>query len=266
MIQTYDAAMASGACRWQLPNGMRSLVGGSAGPVSRLRAFAKSGVTLKQGWGMTETSPLASVSYLRHELQDAGDDERFKCAATAGVPVPLVDLRIRCDDGSDAATDGKTMGELQVRGPYITASYFGVEPSPDKFTEDGWLRTGDVATMNALGYIRITDRTKDLIKSGGEWISSVDLENALMAHAALAEAAVIAVPHEKWGERPLACVVLKAGTHATAADLARELDALLLETGFATWQLPDRYEVLDALPRTSTGKFYKLALRQRFPR
>ena len=266
MIQTYDAAMASGTCRWQLPNGMRSLVGGSAVPESLIRAFAKYGVTLKQGWGMTETSPLASVSYLRHELQDAGEDERFKYAATAGVPVPLVDLRIRCDDGSDAAMDGKTMGEIQVRGPYITASYYGVPQSSDKFTEDGWLRTGDVATMNALGYIRITDRTKDLIKSGGEWISSVDLENALMAHAAIAEAAVIAVPHEKWGERPLACVVLKPGTLATAADLARDLDAQLLEAGFAKWQLPDRYEVLDALPRTSTGKFYKLALRQRFPR
>lgn len=266
MIQTYDAAMASGTCRWQLPSGMRSLVGGSAVPEALIRAFAKYGVTLKQGWGMTETSPLASVSYLRHELQDAGDDERFKCAATAGVPVPLVDLRIRCDDGKDAAMDGKTMGEIQVRGPYITASYYGVAPSPDKFTEDGWLRTGDVATMNALGYIRITDRTKDLIKSGGEWISSVDIENALMAHAALAEAAVIAIPHDKWGERPLACVVRKPGTQASAADLARDLDAHLLEAGFAKWQLPDRYEVLEALPRTSTGKFYKLALRQRFPR
>jgi fatty-acyl-CoA synthase len=264
LIQTYDAAVASGTCRWQLPKGMRSLVGGSAVPESLIRAFAKHGVSLVQGWGMTETSPLASVSYLRKELEARGDDERFRRAAMAGVPVPLVDVRIRCDDGSDAPMDGKTMGEIQCRGPYITASYHGLPPSPDKFTEDGWLRTGDVATIDALGYLRITDRTKDLIKSGGEWISSVDLENALMAHPALAEAAVIAIPHEKWTERPLACVVRKPGDHTTLAELAPALDALLVEAGFAKWQLPDRYELLDALPRTSTGKFYKLALRERF--
>jgi len=260
MIQAYDAALASGDCRWQLPRGMRSLVGGAAVPESLIRAFAKHGVSLLQGWGMTETSPLASVSYLRRELQERGDDERFRRAATAGVPVPLVDIRIRTDDGRDAPMDGKTMGEIQCRGPYITASYYGVAPSEDKFTSDGWLRTGDVATMDELGYIRITDRTKDLIKSGGEWISSVDLENALMAHAALAEAAVIAIPDQKWSERPLACIVLKPGAHAAKA----ELDAHLLQAGFAKWQLPERYEVLDALPRTSTGKFYKLALRERF--
>ena len=262
LIQTYDAAIASGNCRWQLPNGMRSFVGGAAVPESLIRAFAKHGVTLVQGWGMTETSPLASSSYLRRELQDAGQDERFRRAALAGVPVPLVDVRIRCDDGSDAPMNGKTMGEIQCRGPYITASYHGVPPTPDKFTADGWLRTGDVATMDELGYIRITDRTKDLIKSGGEWISSVDLENALMAHASLAEAAVIAIAHEKWGERPLACVVLKPGQHAT--QLVPELEAHLQQAGFAKWQLPDCYEVLDALPRTSTGKFNKLALRERF--
>jgi fatty-acyl-CoA synthase len=265
MIQTYDAALASGNCRWQLPRGMRSLVGGAAVPESLIRAFAAHGVELKQGWGMTETSPLASVSYLRRELEDHGDDERFRRAAMAGVPVPLVDVRIRCDDGRDAPMDGKTMGEIQCRGPYITASYYGMQPSDDKFTADGWLRTGDVATMDALGYIRITDRTKDLIKSGGEWISSVDLENALMAHPAIAEAAVIAIPNVKWSERPLACVVLKP-TQDTTPELPAALDAHLLKHGFAKWQLPDRYELLEALPRTSTGKFYKLALRERFPR
>ena len=130
----------------------------------------------------------------------------------------------------------------------------------DKFTADGWLRTGDVATMDALGFVRITDRTKDLIKSGGEWISSVDLENALMAHAAVAEAAVIAIPDEKWSERPLACLVMKPGCTATPA----ELSAHLLAHKFAKWQLPERYEFLDAIPRTSTGKFWKLKLRERF--
>jgi fatty-acyl-CoA synthase len=180
----------------------------------------------------------------------------------AGVPAPLVDVRIRPEDGGDAPRDGKTMGEIQVRGPFISGSYHGVPVSADKFTEDGFLRTGDVATMDSLGFVRITDRTKDLIKSGGEWISSVDMENALMGHPALAEAAVIAIPDEKWSERPLACVVFKPGYEADPA----ELSAHLLAQGFAKWQLPDRYEVIEALPRTSTGKFWKVKLRERFPR
>jgi len=179
-------------------------------------------------------------------------------------------VRIRAEDGSDAPRDGKSMGEIQVRGPFITGSYHEVPVGTDKFTRDGWLRTGDVATMDALGFVRITDRTKDLIKSGGEWISSVDLENALMAHPALAEAAVIAIPDEKWSERPLACIVLKpgekSGDNAPPAELAAALNAHLLQHGFAKWQLPDRYEVIDAVPRTSTGKFWKLKLRERFPR
>ena len=138
-------------------------------------------------------------------------DERYRRAAMAGVPVPLVDLRVRGDDGIDQPWDGKSVGEMQVRGPFITGSYHEVPVTEDKFTADGWLRTGDVASVDALGFVKISDRTKDLIKSGGEWISSVDLENALMAHPAVAEAAVIAIPDEKWSERPLACVVLKAG-------------------------------------------------------
>ena len=178
----------------------------------------------------------------------------------AGVPVPLVDIRIRTDEGTDAPWDGKTVGEIQVRGPYITGSYHQVPVTEDKFTTDGWLRTGDVATMDELGFVRITDRTKDLIKSGGEWISSVDLENAIMGHPAVAEAAVIAIPDPKWDERPLACVVLKPGQNATPA----ELGAHLLANGFAKWQLPDRVEFIDAVPRTSTGKFYKLKLREMF--
>jgi fatty-acyl-CoA synthase len=261
MIQAYERALAEQPGRWKLPAGMRSLVGGAAVPEALIRAFDRHGVWLLQGWGMTETSPLATVSYPRPELADAGIDERYRRAAMAGVPVPLVDLRIRGDDGRDAPRDGKSVGEIQVRGPFITGSYHGVPVSADKFTADGWLRTGDVAAMDELGFVRITDRSKDLIKSGGEWISSVDLENALMAHPAIAEAAVIAIPDDKWSERPLACIVLKPGREAVPA----ELGAHLLKHGFAKWQLPDRYEVIDAVPRTSTGKFYKLKLRERFP-
>jgi fatty-acyl-CoA synthase len=261
LIQAYERALVERPGRWKLPAGMRSLVGGAAVPESLIRAFDRHGVWLLQGWGMTETSPLATVSYPRAELQAAGADERYRRAAMAGVPVPLVELRIRSDDGSVAPRDGTSMGEIQVRGPYITGSYHGVPVSADKFTADGWLRTGDVATMDALGFVRITDRTKDLIKSGGEWISSVDLENALMAHPAVAEAAVIAIPNEKWSERPLACIVLKTGCQATPA----ELNAHLLEHGFAKWQLPERCEFIDAVPRTSTGKFWKMKLRECFP-
>jgi fatty-acyl-CoA synthase len=260
MIQTYDAAVTAKSTRWNLPVGMRSMVGGSAVPEALIRAFAKHNIWLLQGWGMTETSPVAAVSFPKGYILKADDNERFRRAAMAGVPVPLVDIRIRTDEGEDAPWDGKTVGEIQVRGPYITGSYHQVPVTEDKFAADGWLRTGDVATMDDAGFVRITDRTKDLIKSGGEWISSVDLENAIMAHPAVAEAAVIAIPDPKWDERPLACVVLKAGQTATPA----ELGAHLMANGFAKWQVPDRVEFIDAVPRTSTGKFYKLKLREMF--
>jgi fatty-acyl-CoA synthase len=262
LIQAFERAQVETPGRWKMPVGMRSLVGGASVPEALIRAFARHGVWLLQGWGMTETSPLATVSYPRAELRGADEGERFRRAAMAGVPVPLVDLRIRSDEGVNAPWDGTTMGEVQVRGPFITGSYHEVPVTPDKFTDDGWLRTGDVGTLDPLGFLRITDRTKDLIKSGGEWISSVDLENALMAHPAVAEAAVIAIADEKWGERPLACVVWKNGQSATPAELA----AHLLAQGFAKWQLPERYEVIAAVPRTSTGKFWKLRLREQFPR
>jgi acyl-CoA synthetase (AMP-forming)/AMP-acid ligase II len=262
LIQVYDRSLVEQPGRWKLPAGMRSLVGGAAVPEALIRAFARHDIRIGQGWGMTETSPLASMSYVRKETEGAGDDEHFRRAAMAGTPVPLVDIRIRGDDGHDAPWNGKAAGEIQCRGPFVTGSYHEVPVSEDKFSADGWLRTGDVAAMDELGFIRITDRTKDLIKSGGEWISSVDLENALMAHPAIAEAAVVAIPDEKWSERPLACIVLKPGQSADAATLG----AHLLAHGFAKWQLPDRYEVIDAVPRTSTGKFWKLKLRERFPR
>ena len=258
LIQRYEHALAEEPGRWKLPDGMRSMVGGAAVPEALIRAFDRHGVWIGQGWGMTETSPLATIS-VRDRTATA--DEQYRRAAMAGAPVPLVDIRIRTDDGEDAPWDGRTMGELQCRGPFITGSYHGVPVSEDKFTGDGWLRTGDVATMDERGFVRITDRTKDLIKSGGEWISSVDLENALMAHAAIAEAAVIAIPDEKWSERPLACIVFKAGQSIEPAALGTHL----LAHGFAKWQLPDRYEVIDGVPRTATGKFWKLKLRERFP-
>jgi fatty-acyl-CoA synthase len=265
LIQAYDAAQAPGAAnhgRWMLPHGMRSLVGGAAVPEALIRAFDRHGIRIMQGWGMTETSPVCTISYPRAELRGADDNERYRRAAMAGVPVPLVDLRVRGGDGTDLPWDGAKVGEIHVRGPFITGSYHHVPRDPDKFTEDGWLRTGDVAAVDALGFVKITDRTKDLIKSGGEWISSVDLENAIMGCAAVAEAAVIAIPDEKWGERPLACVVLRPGQSASP----EQFHVHLLEQGFAKWQLPERYEFIDAVPRTSTGKFWKVKLRERFPK
>ena len=269
LIQRLERADAEEPGRWRLPEGMRSMVGGAAVPESLIRAYAKHGVWIVQGWGMTETSPLATVST---PLRDRGEGEMFRRAAMAGVPVPLVDVRIRADDGEDAPWDGRSVGEIQCRGPFITGSYHhgasaanGAVATDDKFTADGWLRTGDVAAMDALGFVRITDRTKDLIKSGGEWISSVDLENALMAHPAIAEAAVIAIPDPKWSERPLACIVLKPGQGGDNELLVAGLGEHLLGHGFAKWQLPERYEIIDTVPRTSTGKFWKLKLRERFP-
>ena len=262
MIQAYDASLKDGSPnhgRWKLPANLRSMVGGAAVPESLIRAFDRHGVWIMQGWGMTETSPVGTLSYPRAELMDAGIDEKYRRAATAGMPVPLVELRLRGDAG-DQPWDGTSVGELQVRGPFITGGYHHAGSPADKFTADGWLRTGDVASVDELGFMRISDRTKDLIKSGGEWISSVDLENALMAHPAVAEAAVIAIPDEKWSERPLACIVFKPGEQATP----EELNTLLLGKGFAKWQLPERYETIDAVPRTSTGKFYKLKLREQF--
>lgn len=264
LMQTFEAAQAEGSPnrgRWKLPRGMHAVTGGATVPESLIRALDKHGIWMEQGWGMTETSPVCTRSYRRTELRDAGDDEKYRRAAMAGVPVPLVDLRLWGDDG-EQPWDGKSVGEIQVRGPFITGSYHEVPVTNDKFTQDGWLRTGDVASVDPLGFVRITDRTKDLIKSGGEWISSADLESALMEHPAVAEAAVIAIPHEKWSERPLACVVLKPGKQVDT----KEFNEHLLARGFAKWQLPERYESIDAIPRTSTGKFWKVKLRECFPK
>ncbi len=255
LIQAFEAHPG----RWKLPEGMRSMVGGAAVPESLIRAFARNGVRLAQGWGMTETSPMVSLFFEKPELRGkTSEDEWFARKATCGLAVPLVEVRIMGDAGV-ADWNGRDVGELQARGPFITGSYHDEPRSPEKFTDDGWLRTGDVASIDPHGYIRITDRTKDLIKSGGEWISSVDLENAIMAHPAVAEAAVIAIAHPKWTERPLACVVLKPGKRLDAKEL-REF----LAPKCARWQLPDAIEFVDEIPRTSTGKFWKVKLRERY--
>jgi fatty-acyl-CoA synthase len=244
--------------RWDLSALDRMLVGGSAVPRSLLEGFDRLGLTIIQAWGMTETSPLGTVGRLPIELDDASADEQYTYRARQGRPSPLVELRVRGDDGELVEWDDQAMGELEVRGPWVAASYHR-GAGAEKFTDDGWFRTGDVVRIDQTGCIRIMDRSKDLVKSGGEWISSVDLENSLMAHEAVAEAAVIAVPDDKWGERPLAVVVFHDGKEASPEDLREHLSH-----EFAKWQLPERFEVVDSIPRTATGKFKKLVLREQF--
>ncbi len=250
--------IASNAGKWKLQPGLRLTVGGSAVPEAMIRAYAKLGIEVMQGWGMTETSPLATVSKVTALQDHLDEDARFKVQAMQGYPLPLVDLRAVGEDG-EAPWDGESVGEIQVQGPWITASYHRVPVSADNFTDDGWLRTGDVAAIDELGFIKISDRTKDLIKSGGEWISSVDLENAIMGHPAVQEAAVIAVAHPKWSERPLAVIVLKPGAKVSEAQIKQHLAGQ-----FVKWMVPDAYVFVDSIPRTSTGKFFKTALREQY--
>ena len=252
-------AVAAEPQRWTLQPGLRMVVGGSAAPESMISTMDAMGMTVIHAWGMTETTPLGAVARLRPHHRDLPEAEQLAIRAKQGVAPPFVDMRVVDDDGRECAWDGQTMGELQVRGPWIADRYHGDptgEGAADKWTADGWFRTGDVVTIDAEGYMQITDRTKDLVKSGGEWISSVALENALMGHPDVAEAAVIAVPHPKWTERPIAVVVAKPGK-------TLDLDALAAWLGerFPKWWLPDGYEVRDAIPRGATGKFLKRTLR-----
>ncbi|HZE07059.1 MAG TPA: long-chain-fatty-acid--CoA ligase, partial [Solirubrobacteraceae bacterium] len=244
--------------RWDLSSVNRLLVGGSAVPKSMIAGYHKHGLTIVQGWGMTETSPLASTSSVPPELADGADQDKFEYRARQGTPAPFVDIRARGDDGELIPWDDTAMGELEVRGPWVAAAYFQ-GTGAEKFTDDGWFQTGDVVKIDEHGCIRITDRSKDLVKSGGEWISSVDMENLLMGHSAVAEAAVIAIPDEKWDERPMAIVVLKDGAEATPDDLREHLSS-----HFAKWQLPERVEFIEEIPRTATGKFKKTALREQY--
>jgi fatty-acyl-CoA synthase len=254
LLQALDAEPE----RWDLSALRRLVVGGSAVPESLLAGFDRHGLTIVQAWGMTETSPLGSACHLPVDMADADEGEQLAYRARQGVPGALVEIRATDDDGAEIPWDDGTMGELEVRGPWVAAGYHGGEGA-DKFTDDGWFRTGDVVTIDARGCLKICDRSKDLIKSGGEWISSVDLENALMGHEAVAEAAVIAIPDERWGERPLAVVVLRDGEEADRDALRAHLAG-----HFARWQVPERVEFIDAIPRTATGKFRKTALREQF--
>ena len=226
--------------------------GGSAVPRSLMEKLdEKYGVRMIQAWGMTETSPLGAIAHPPRTATSATDlDWRTKTGRIfAGVELRIVD-----DAGKPLPWDGEAVGEMQIRGPWITGSYYK-DPSRDKF-QDGWLRTGDVGNVDALGFVQITDRAKDVIKSGGEWISSVELENEIMAHPAVVEAAVVAVPDERWDERPLACVVLESGVSATASEL-REF----LAERVAKWWLPERWAFIEEVPKTSVGKFDKKVLR-----
>jgi fatty-acyl-CoA synthase len=239
----------------------RIVCGGSAVPRSLSEAYrGKIGIPILHAWGMTETSPVATVaSPRRHD--DALDDEgRADARARQGQPTPLVELRlVEPGTGEVLPWDDGTSGEIQAAGPWCAAAYYRDDSGGTQFTDDGWLRTGDVATMDRYGSVRIVDRTKDLVKSGGEWISSVELENAIMSHPNVVEAAVIGIPHEKWVERPLACVVVKPGETLTYEELRAHLEPLV-----AHWWVPDALEIIDEVPKTSVGKFSKRTLREKF--
>ncbi|MHB8464616.1 MAG: long-chain fatty acid--CoA ligase [Acidimicrobiales bacterium] len=252
LVESGDADLSS----------LRTIVcGGSAVPRILMEGYHRHGVWISHAWGMTETSPVASTSHIKASLQPVTEEREIELRLTQGLPSPLVDARIVEPGSTDELPwDGEATGELQVRGPWVAREYYRLEGSTDSpSTPDGWLRTGDVAAIDAEGYIRLVDRTKDLVKSGGEWISSVELENAIMGHPAVVEAAVVGVPHPRWDERPLACIVLAPGETLTHD----ELRAFLTDK-VAKWWLPDDTVVIDAVPKTSVGKFDKKVLRARF--
>jgi fatty-acyl-CoA synthase len=235
--------------------------GGSAVPRALSEGYREvTGLPLLQAWGMTETSPLAAVCNIKSTLDNLDDDAKADLRTTVGLITPGVDFRItEPETGEELPWDGEASGELQVRGPWVAATYYDDDRASESFTDDGWLRTGDVAVCDAEGYIRLVDRTKDLIKSGGEWISSVELENEIMAHPDVTEAAVIGVTSTKWGERAMACVVAAEGADLSADDVLAWLDGRVVK-----WWMPDRVEFIDEVPKTSVGKFSKKTLRDRF--
>jgi fatty-acyl-CoA synthase len=229
--------------------------GGSAVPRQLMKDFAeRHGVEIFHAWGMTETSPVATFS---RPPEGPHDDAYWDLRATQGRPLPWVELRLVGDSGEEVAGDGEATGEIEVRGPWVAARYYNDDSSDEKF-DAGWLRTGDIASLDADGFVQITDRSKDVIKSGGEWISSVELENEVMAHPDVVEAAVIAKPDERWAERPLCCVVLRAGASTDAPELVEHLRGRV-----AKWWLPDEFAFIEEIPKTSVGKFDKKVLRGR---
>jgi fatty-acyl-CoA synthase len=240
----------------------RIVCGGSAVPEALSEAYReKLGQPILQAWGMTETSPLASVCRVSTALRDRPEEELAEIRSAAGVITPLVDCRI-VESGAteELPWDGEARGELQVRGPWIARDYYEDPRSGESFTDDGWLKTGDVATIDGEGYIRIVDRTKDLVKSGGEWISSVELENEIMAHPGVREAAVIGIPDQRWDERPLACVVAEDEDGDLTVEAVREF----LADRVPKWWIPESIEFIDEVPKTSVGKFSKKTLRERY--
>ena len=236
--------------------------GGSALPLSLTAAYQEElGVKLYQGYGQTETTPVTFVNVPKSSLDSLSDEQRMRMRTKTGLLLPGLEMRLVDAEGKDVPFDGKAMGELLLRGPWVIGEYY---KNPEKTKEafvDGWFRTGDIAMVDEMGYLQITDRTKDLIKSGGEWISSVDLENVIMGHPAVSEAAVIGIAHEKWQERPLACVVLRpeARGSVTRADIL-----LYLEDKVAKWWMPDDVVFIDEVPKTSVGKFSKKTLREQY--
>jgi fatty-acyl-CoA synthase len=254
LLQTLRASPG----KYELVPGMRMLVGGSAAPESLFRGFDEFNLEVCTAWGMTEMSPLGTMASLKPSMRALPKEEQYAYRIKQGMAAPLVDIRLIGDEG-EAPWDGVSVGEIQVRGPWITGSYHDLPVSESGFTADGWLRTGDVGCIDSEGFLRLTDRTKDLIKSGGEWISSVDLENAVMGHPAVLEAAVIAVPHPRWAERPLAVIVLRPGMSATSDEIREHLAKT-----YAKWQLPEGFDFVKEIPRTSTGKFLKTKLRDMY--
>ncbi len=238
----------------------RILCGGSAVPAALIEAWRPTGVLVWQAWGMTETNPVATGAIIDPRNQGKSEDELLPLRARAGTPFPGMEFRIvEPDTINPLPWDDTTTGDLQVRGPWAAREYYKPDAGVELTTADGWMSTGDVAAIDPFGSIKIVDRTKDLVKSGGEWISSVDIENLLMGHPAVREAAIVGIHHPKWDERPLACVVLAEGKTATAEEL---LD--FLRPKIAKWWMPDAIEFIDEVPKTSVGKFSKKDLRSRF--
>ena len=244
--------------KWKFDWPVRVLIGGTAPPLELIRNMDRYGLHIKHLWGMTETTPVGTSGGLRAHMQNWPEEKQYEVRAKQGWPAPFVEIRLMGPEG-EAPWDGVTSGEIEIRGPWIAAKYYEAPEQTHRWTEDGWFRTGDVATMDEDGYVKIVDRAKDLVKSGGEWISSVDLENTLMGHPAVKEACVVGIPHPKWQERPLAAIVLKEGASIRPEELRD-----FLAQSFAKWQLPDAFVFIDAIPRTSVGKFKKSALREQF--